>query len=99
MERKRNLNVNQMFAYELYLENHISNSDSWDINAVIAFLHGLLFSYAFMRQFTLEYPKRNIAFLSNKFFSVSLSIKFVLKEAILFGNNFFWHRFFFVVVV
>ena len=45
VERKRNLNIDQIFVYSLYLEICLSDSDSWDINPIIPFLCRLLFSY------------------------------------------------------
>lgn len=37
VERKRNLNIDQIFVYSLYLEICLSDSDSWDINPIIPF--------------------------------------------------------------
>lgn len=34
-----------MFVYGLYLEIHIGDSESWDINLIIPVLCGLLFPY------------------------------------------------------
>lgn len=48
VESEWNLNINQMPLYRLYLEIHISDSDSWNINLITFFLGRLSFSYVIL---------------------------------------------------